>query len=998
MPFLPRSSRTLVRMLAVAAIAAGGGLAAHAQNAAPFQISPSEAPGAMRQQGPGTSGSNTGGSGQSSGAQFSSPSAGSGSRGGTGASGGQGQPAFGSSVSQTADQFFGAGPQSSQTASPQSIDQPQPDASQASQPFSMGGASGQSQPSGTVQPFAGSQPLPSAGGQTRNPTLPSIDTLLDPQNAQPWLPQNQQGGQQQQQQPVQIETGDELNALNRFFEDNTGRRTMHVSLNALQGELPAVDRPIVPYPQLRLEGEDDFQSWTIYLSAAQAARRSTLSIAFTNSVLVLPEASELRVFLNTQEILTTTIDSPDDTKVVAVPLEPDMVRPGANAIRIEVDQRHRIDCSIGATYELWTRIEPRLTGLSFSGGDVPLQSLAELPAVGVDTTGATRIRVLQGPSMSVQSQDLIIRAVQTMAVRGRFEHPLVEILTPGMPAPPQPGVVNLVIGTYDEIGNLVRGVPSDARSTSVVTLQDRPDIGPTVFVTAPDTRGLDVSLKRLGAEIDPISRISPIAATPPWNAPGAIEIDGAQRVTLREAGVFTEEFSGRRFQTHFQIKLPPDFFAAAYGQATIELDAAYTPAVLPGSRLNVYVNDVLATALSFTAADGRVFTKFPVRILLKNFRPGVNDIRIQVNLRTESDELCLPGGTVSTEQRFVLFNTTEFVFPAFARIGRVPDLASFSADGFPYSIDDRPVAVRVSGDSRDTLGATATLLARLATARGSSFNTVAVDSVANLVGRPAIVVGSFGEVPPLVLQRTRVDRSIPGSWLSPRATASRGEPQGLSQYDQVLQRLRAQTRQRDALRNRNVDVEEFSDTGDLATDERIQTRDLYERWRGEVDEGISLSSLIEDFQSWFHRQFDVSFGFLTARETDDGSNVISDQATLVVAQATAPQSEDQAWTLVTAPNPALLSAGMAALSAERQWNRLGGRLTAFELDDDSVDTFPAESPVFIVTQPLSFENMRLIAANWFSLNNGIYAIVLIAAAVALGFATHSVIRPMGRKP
>ncbi|MGX1097063.1 cellulose biosynthesis cyclic di-GMP-binding regulatory protein BcsB [Amorphus sp. MBR-141] len=978
-----RRARRLSRLLLAGAIALVGGLAVHAQEGpAPFQMAPDDA-GSSASQPSGQSNAPSRPSGRAPVSQGQPPS---GSGSGSGAQ--QPAPAFGSqTLSDTASQYFSSSPSGS-APTLQSIDQPQPDSSATPPPFSLGGGN----------QGGGQQAAPA---RQQNPALPPVETLLDPSRAPGWntapAPAANQPGSQQN--PITVDTSNQLDELNRFLEDDTdtGQRTMEVSLGNSEGTLPAVDRPIVPFAHLRLEGEVDFRSWTIYLSAAQAARGATLTVAFTNSVLVLPEASQLRVYLNTREIMTTQIDSPDNTKVVAVPITPDMVRPGANAIRFEVDQRHRIDCSLQATYELWTRIEPRLTGLSFRGGDVPLQSLAELPAVGVDTTGATRIRVLQPASMTSGAQNNILEAVQTMAVRGRFEHPLVEILTPGMPAPPQPGVVNLVMGTFAEISRLVRDVSPDAQSMPIAVLQDRPDIGPTVFVAAPDERSLIVALRRLEAEIDPISRVNPIAATPPWHSPDAIEIDGAERFSLRDAGVFTQEFSGRRFETHFQIELPPDFFAAAYGQATIELDAAYTPAVLPGSRLNVYVNGALATALSFTTNDGRVFSKFPVRILLKNFRPGLNDVRISVNLLTDADTLCLPGGTVSTQQRFVLFNTTEFVFPAFARIGRVPDLASFGADGFPYSIGDKPIAVRVSGDSRDTLGAAASLMARLAVTRGKRLNAVAVDSISSLIGRPAIVVGAFSEVTPLVLQQTRVDRVIPQSWLTPRAAGNRLQPEGLSQYDEILKRMREQTREEDALRNRNVAVDEFRSTDDLMTDERSQTEELYDRWRTDVRHGEGLAGTLGDLRAWFGRQFDVSFDALSNRNGTDAGPQVMEQATLIIAQAAAPQSVDDAWTLVTAPTPALLSASVASISASGQWDRMGGRLSAFQFDSDAVQVMPAENPVFIVTEPLSFQNMRLIAANWFSLNNGIYALVMIFAAVVLGVFTHRVIQPMGRK-
>ena len=53
--------------------------------------------------------------------------------------------------------------------------------------------------------------------------------------------------------------------------------------------------------------------------------------------------------------------------------------------------------------------------------------------------------------------------------------------------------------------------------------------------------------------------------------------------------------------------------------------------------------------------------------------------------------------------------------------------------------------------------------------------------------------------------------------------------------------MREQTREEDALRNRNVAVDEFRSTDDLMTDERSQTEELYDRWKTDVRHGEGLS-------------------------------------------------------------------------------------------------------------------------------------------------------------
>ena len=225
--------------------------------------------------------------------------------------------------------------------------------------------------------------------------------------------------------PQQVEA---LNGLLRRADSDV--RELRVGIeNDQEFVTSIVDRPIVPFRTLRMDGELASESFQVFLGAAEAARGGTLSIAFTNSVLVLPEASRLRVFLNGRQVAQTAIDSPDRTKVVALPIDSALMRPGANAIRLEADMRHRIDCSLAATFELWTRIDTRLTGITFGGGRVPLAGLNDLPAVGVGTNGATRIRVIQADPANPTNIDRMLRAVQAAALRGRFVQPLVEVVS-----------------------------------------------------------------------------------------------------------------------------------------------------------------------------------------------------------------------------------------------------------------------------------------------------------------------------------------------------------------------------------------------------------------------------------------------------------------------------------------------------------------------------------------------------------------------------------------
>ena len=821
------------------------------------------------------------------------------------------------------------------------------------------------------------------------PYFPSASTTVSPLAG---------GRQPSEVVPIDAVSPEQRDELNLILKREVGEvRELRVNIDNSQEWVDSVvDRPIVPYQTLRLDGEIDERSWNVFLSATEAARGGTLSIAFTNSVLVLPEASRLRVILNGRQIAQTAIDSPDRTKVIALPIPADLLRAGENAISLEADMRHRIDCSLNATYELWTRIDTRLTGFSFGGDPIALMGLADLPAIGVGINGGTRIRVIQPQSESIGSIDRMLRAVQSAAVRGGFLQPLVEVADTAADVAPVPGTVNVAIGTVESLKRIAPQIPLADAAGSTLDLIDTP-IGPTVIITGPTERDVDDALARFDAQSSTAgAQPTSLAATPAWLVQNGARIRSGSSITLADAGVETIEFSGRRFHRSFNVNLPPDFYAAAYGEAEMLLDAAYTSDVRPGSRLLVFVNGTLSTAISFTSKNGERLDDFPITLGMQAFRPGRNTIELAAELDTEADRACLPGGTVPSRDRFALLSTTRLVFPAFARIGQLPNLASFATNGFPYGRAPEPIRVRVAGTSPDTVGAAGTMLARLSISRGAPLRTTVVDQVDQYRGSGVIVIAPLSEVDNQTLEATGAAGVIPASWLQPGASPGRArpEPEGLERYDEVLRRLRQQVRQEEVQGTPTVTVDDRLAGSDLPLDQRNEIQRSRDRWFDEAEEKGGVGSFIgEIFQSI---RGALKFNVRSGATNDFTTPLVSDTATLVLAQAVAPDRADTAWTLVTAPSAALLSTSMAAIAAPDVWARIGGRITTFELDSNTVETVPVERVEYLATAPLSFSNLRLIAANWFSLNSGIYALGLIVAALFLGLLTWAVVRPLGR--
>jgi hypothetical protein len=156
-----------------------------------------------------------------------------------------------------------------------------------------------------------------------------------------------------------------------------------------------IDRYLLSEPQLRFEGESGQRSWGFSLTGEQAERAATLAIAFNSSIFVSPEDSLLRITINDKRIVDQPLAARENPTKLDTPIPPGTLRPGVNVITFLVEQRHRTDCTIQSTYDLWTEFESDGTGLVFEGDDpTTLASLDDLPAVGLDATGRTRLQLI----------------------------------------------------------------------------------------------------------------------------------------------------------------------------------------------------------------------------------------------------------------------------------------------------------------------------------------------------------------------------------------------------------------------------------------------------------------------------------------------------------------------------------------------------------------------------------------------------------------------------
>ena len=709
-------------------------------------------------------------------------------------------------------------------------------------------------------------------------------------------------------------------------------------------------RFIVPMPTFALAGEISARSWSVYLTPEQAASGAKLQLGFQNAIFVAPEASRLRVLINDIGVVDQPVNAPNTVVDVSTPLPANLLRPGANTIRFETDLRHRTDCTIQSTYDVWVDIDPARTFLAFDDTNARfLQRLDDVRAVGLDAKGRTRFNLVVPEGDLGPTSGPLIRLSEGLGLLANMPNQTVSVVQNSLPAGGD-GAMTVLVGPAADLAGLVPALPVLANREPTVGFVDLPNAaGRALVVSGPGWRDVEAAIARIVEPTNrPLSIFRTDVSNPAWRLPDAPLLMESASIPFSKLGVSSQEFAGRRFRTEFSVALPQDFYAQAYGQATILFDAAYSKDVRPGSHLDVYVNDNIATTLPIGGSDGALMERYPVKVTMRNFKPGANIVAVEVILETEADAVCLPGSSANVTERFALFDTSSFEMPEFARISQKPNLAATQGTGFPYGRSTVPVPVFIDREGPESLSAASTLLTRMSVAAG---RPIAVDiqwSPSAAAGRDALFVSAAPQIPAGILPHVGVSDTIRTAWGEADARVER--PVGETSIAEWQQQLAPAV------------------------------------WRR------PFAALSE----WLREDFALAPEALRLSPAADTEFMPPPSARLLVAQGLSP-ADDKLWTVVTAPTGAALMDGVEALTTQDNWSQLGGRVTTYEQATGSFNRIPVGSPTFVMSQPASLSNLRLIVANWLSENVLSYAALLITISVVLGLATTALTVILGRK-
>lgn len=711
-----------------------------------------------------------------------------------------------------------------------------------------------------------------------------------------------------------------------------------------------VVRYVVPAAKFGLEGEYDRKSWTVYLTPEQAAAPAKFNFAYQNSIVVAPEASQLTVLINNRPVGQQQVGSPDSQSSVSFDVPRGLLQPGANLLTFETNQRHRTDCSIQSTYELWSNIDPSQTYFSFAGQDAAkLSSTDAIRAIGVDGAGKTEFDLLVPALEQPGTTKPLLRLTQGLSVLSGMPNQTFSFSTDRVPAGGA-GKLSVLVGTPAELAPYFPALPPAVQAAPLATFATDPRTGATVLViSGPSWPAISAAIDTIVSPTDRSPAVRrDVLTTQRWTAPDAPLLFEDTRLSFQQLGVKTTEFSGRRFRTDFNVAVPADFYANAYGEATVLLDAAYTENVLPGSHIDIYVNGNIASTVPITSTGGGILRHLPIRVTMRHFKPGLNELALEAILQTKDDAACVPGSTAASTPRFALFDTTEFHMPDFARVGQRPNLAAMAGTAYPYGRLTGPMPLFIDRADADTLSATATLLGQMASVAGHPIDIETSASPSTIGDRDAIFIGSISQLPATALSQVNVATASQASW--------RPVP----------------------------------DTQAAQTD----TNAAFDEWRSKVSGG-AWSGQVTAFQEWMRRNFDISLSSLQfvpgAEEVFAPSNV----ATMMVAQGASPEGGGT-WTLVTAPSAKDLREGAEALTSQANWPQISGHITTYSSKTGKVESVPVTRFDFVPSQTGTIANYRLIAANWLSTNILSYAFLLVVLSILIGVTTSSMLGRLGR--
>lgn len=692
-----------------------------------------------------------------------------------------------------------------------------------------------------------------------------------------------------------------------------------------------------PASALTLQGENDVVDLTFVLDSDSVAAGGDLVIAYRNAVSVMPESSTVAVMINGSPAGEFAIRSPSGFEKQPIRVSPALLRVGVNEVRLRAVQHHRVDCSMEATYELWTDIDHHQSGF-LARSPVAPDDFAALRGIGRNDTGLTDLRLIMPEGAGAEALNRTVPVLQTLALALNRDDLSVTV---ARSAGHGPGI-DLIVALDEDPTSRV-GLRDDAPYGLSVSEGAAPGRARVVLRAASAGEIPGLLLNTVQGPLKPVLD-SGIRA----GRKGEIRAGESSVYTLADAGYVTTPFSGRLFHTRFDMVLPADFYPADYATMDLALQAATSPGLKPTSQLLVRVNGHIVKSLPMRDTGGQVFSGRKLELPLRAFRPGRNQIELLAELERAADDRCLFSERDDSVPRFILLDTTEIRVPALARVARSPELSATAAAAYPYA-GPSGVDVHVLKPDSQSISAAMTMIAKM----GLAARAPVVTRIA--FGQPAPDTGNA-----IVIAARREAEHLSHNGAGPGgATAQTIDFAPVSDFADPIVTSSVN------LPGAAIPLAMTTDPAALLAAFHQTTRDLGDAGSPVRSFTSGVNDAYRSFRKWlnYERPSDAA-PLQDPRRKAELWQRPSVSGTGVVTWLTADTASDVAAASHLLADPAV-------------WNRMEGEKAILDLDAGSIRTIRPQSHFAHDISDYGPGNLRRIAAAWFSDNFRIYVALVI---------------------
>lgn len=711
---------------------------------------------------------------------------------------------------------------------------------------------------------------------------------------------------------------------------------------------------------LRLNGEQSVDERAIFLTQAEALRATAFRVSYLSAVSNLPETSRLTVRINDQTVGELRLDTSAAESIATLAIPPGVVVPGYNSVRLIASQRHRVDCSVQATYELWSTISLNRSGFLGLQSTPALRRIADLPALAASGVERTPIRLRLAATAEATELDAAMRAINAIVLAAGIQRPIIDVAEARGEGPG----IDLVLS-----GNPPAGSTSLDREPGLSYLHDAVTGRTTLTLSSGPDR--ERTLQRL---IEAANTANKMGSEPGRralaNTIGRPVREGV-RLSFSELGFESRAFDGNFFQSSMRLTMPSDFFAAPYGAARLDLESIFLGAAAAGRRVNIRINDQIAAVVPVNQGGSSQLEQSRVDLPIQMFKAGANTVTVEADM-TGSDRACDATAPRPSHPRLLIAGTSRLSFGSLARVTTLPSLSATLSHAYPYLGREQPTTVAVSSASPAYLNAAMTWIGRMSAA-----------------ARAAVPVNfRFGGLD---------DPGTSGLFFGPPGEASQTLARSMMATEPTVATEAAM---------REIETSDAAAGTEmaLAATGEGSTTSLAERLRvGAVGSlaGSLLRGDLGPITTWLD-DFGLIERDMRKRAGDASPLLASDGLTILQEIGAMPP---QSWrgvferrplpdikTMILASDPEVLDALIAKATTAHAWSRFNGEAALLRLESWAPENRAAQERHYLPTAYPSPANLRLSVAGWLSLNQSYYLGGLIMLSLLLAVTTALVLK------